>query len=138
MFSTFLKALNSRLSLQPQKAGRPSRRLCLESLEERAMLSGGPLLSIGNGPQVGIVTNVSGGGTGGGNGTTGGTNDTSTSISGQGYPIVPTSGPGRPGTGTLTQQGTTTTLIPLSGGGGNGPSIAAVPVCLGSPGGPGA
>ncbi len=140
MFSLRMQMFRARKSSGLQAPSRARSRLCLESLEERALLNGGPLLSVASGssggppaPLVGIVD--SNGGTPGGSASSGGSG--TSVISGPGYPIAPTSGPARPDSGTLTVQDQTTTFIPISGSpGGSGTTLTSVPVCLGSSTGP--
>jgi hypothetical protein len=101
-------------------------RLCLESLEERTLLSGG--LSGGPGPSGSsggsgsqqVIVQSSSGGSGNSN------------LSGPGYPLVSTNGATRTDPGTLSQTDPTIVLMPLSGTpGGSGPTLSIVPVCTG-------
>jgi hypothetical protein len=139
MFSRLLQMLRKQSSSGVQIPNKARSRLCLEPLEERALLSGSPVLSAATGssggppaPLVGIVDTS---GTGPSGGSSGGSS-TST-ISGPGYPIAPTSGPTRPDSVCQTTQGQSTTFIPVTGtSGGNGTALTSVPVCVGSPGGP--
>src|SRR5579871_482188 len=77
MFSLRMQMFRARKSSGLQAPSRARSRLCLESLEERALLNGGPLLSVASGssggppaPLVGIVD--SNGGTPGGSASSGG------------------------------------------------------------------
>src|SRR5262249_53694189 len=116
-----------------------SRRLFLEPLEERALLSGGlsgggpgPSLTTGSnsGSQPAVVLTQSGG-----PGPSSGTSSGGVGISGPGYPLAPTSGPTRLDPATLNQPLPTMILVPLTGTPG-GPSVAVVAVCTGGGSGP--
>jgi hypothetical protein len=127
MFSALREFFGDWISASPKKPGSTRARLSLESLEHRALLSGGPLTTI-----VDTTPDVVGG--------PGGPNSGGPSqgiLTGPGYPIASSGGPTRTSSQTLTTQGQSSTQIPLTGAnGGNGPSLASVAVCLGT-GGPG-
>ena len=127
MFSAMCELIGAWVTSSPKKPSRTRTGLCLESLEHRDLLSGGPAIN---------VMIVPSGGPGGPNGlNSGGPNQSI--LAGPGYPISPTSGPTRSTSQDLATQGQTSTQIGLTGpGGGNGPSLASVAVCLGT-GGPG-
>ena len=127
MFSTMREFFGDWVTSSTKNPCRIRARLSLESLEHRALLSGGPVINIMDATS-GVVGGPGGANAGGpGQGI----------LTGPGYPIAPSSGPSRTSSQDLANQGPSTTQIPLTGAnGGNGPSLASVAVCLGT-GGPG-
>ena len=134
MLSTFWSALWRSGSKRTRPVRPTSVRLCLEPLEERALLDAG--LS-GGGPGPSLTTDSTSGSqttvaqtTSGGTGSSGTSGSGSLGISGPGYPLAPTSGP------TLTDptlSPTSTVLVPVSGtSGGSGPSLGVIAVCTSS------
>jgi hypothetical protein len=131
MFSNLWSALQKPASRRPQRSRSTSRRLGVETLEDRALPSGGPgggLVSPsgstpgGSGSQPAAVLTQSGGP----GSSSGG------SISGPGYPLPPSSGPSRPDPGTLDPTTSTAVLVPLTGTpGGPDPTLAVVPIVTG-------
>jgi general secretion pathway protein D len=132
MFFSHWSGSRKSSSPQPQRPGPAGRRLCLEPLEDRVLLSGpgGGLapLATGSGSSQGqpvAVLNQ------GGPGPSGGSNSGSAGISGPGYPLAPAVGPtGSP------SAGQSVVLVPFSGSpGGSGPTFALIPmlVTLGGP-----
>jgi hypothetical protein len=137
MFSSFISALRKMPSRAPRRVRLASRKLVLESLEDRTVPSGGsaspsgstpggsgpPLVTVviqGGGPGPSIIS-----GSNGGSGSTGnGSGDSG--ISGPGYPFPPTGGPVRPDAGAVTQT-PTAVLIPLNGAP-SGPTVVVGPV----------
>ena len=127
MFSAMRELYKNWVSSSHKRPCRTRARLSLEPLEHRALLSGGPVISIMDATSD-VVDGPSGANAGG---------PDQGILTGPGYPISPTSGPARTTSQTLTTQGQSSTQIGLTGSnGGNGPSLASVVVCLGS-GGPG-
>jgi hypothetical protein len=137
MFAELWSALRKSPTRRPQRSGPLNRRLCLEALEDRNLLSGGPGPSTANvsgsgSPQVAVVT-PSGGSSSSSGQTSGGSGSGAVGISGPGYPLAPTSGPTRPDPTTLSQPPGGTTLVAITGTpGGPDPTVAVVPVCTGT------
>jgi hypothetical protein len=133
MFFAWWLALKQSVSRRPRRSLPATRRLCLEPLEERALLSGGlsggpgpsATNSGGPGPQpVAVISQSGGTGSSGGSGSSGG------GISGPGYPLPPSTAPPLPDPGTLSPTSPIMVLVPLTGTpGGSGPSLALAPVC---------
>jgi hypothetical protein len=133
MFSAWWFALKTSVFRRPPRSRPMTRRLCLEALEERALLSGGlsggpgplPTNSGGPGPQpVAVISQ------GGGTGSSGGSGSGGSGISGPGYPLPPNTAPPLPDPSTLSPTPPIMVLVPLTGTpGGPGPSLAVAPVC---------
>jgi hypothetical protein len=147
MFSSLWSAFGKPRFRQPQRLP-ARRRLCLESLEDRALPSGGGPGTVlgttsGSGSSPGGPTAVisQSGSTPGGSGQGGGGSG-STGISGPGYPLAPAAGPTRPDVAVVGQPTQDVVLVPLSGSPG-GPTFALVPMLVtvtgtgGTPGGSG-
>jgi hypothetical protein len=137
MFSALWFAWQKSASRRRPRSHATSRRLYLEPLEDRTLLSAGPSGGLvplsgspnGSGSQPVVVPSQGGGGPGtsGGQGTSGGTGS-----GGPGYPLPPTTGPASPAPGTLGQSSPTIVMVPLTGTpGGSGPTLAVVPVVTG-------
>jgi hypothetical protein len=141
MLSELWSALRKPSPRRTQRSRPLNRRPCLEALEDRNLLSGGPGPSggTGGGPgssPVAVLTQSDTSGSGSGQ-TSGGSGSGSVGISGPGYPLAPTSGPTRPDPGTVSQSSGGTTLVSITGTpGGPGPTVTVIPICTGtSPGG---
>jgi hypothetical protein len=124
MFAAIWTAMRKSPISRPVKA-----RPCLEVLEDRNLLSGGPGPSLTNvsGPSPAALTGSTSGQTSGGSGSG------ALGISGPQYPLAPSCGPTRPDPGTLSQPSGSTVLVGITGTpGGPGPTVTVVPVCTGT------